>query len=75
MPTRTPKKKPARAKPQTRRRPRASKATDTTETLTLKLPSRAKRALKVRAAQRGISVARYFLRLARQDGVDVEEPA
>ena len=43
------------------------------ERLVLKLPEATKRALKVRAASLGISVAAYVVRLARGDGVDVPE--
>jgi hypothetical protein len=39
--------------------------------LVLKLPGLTKRRLKARAADLGISVAAYVVRLARADGVDV----
>jgi uncharacterized protein (DUF1778 family) len=45
------------------------------ERLTLKVPPATRRALKARAAAEGISVAAYFVRLARRDGVDVAEMA
>lgn len=41
--------------------------------LTVKVPEATSRALKVRAAELGISVAAYFVTLARRDGVDVPE--
>jgi len=42
--------------------------------LVLKLPEATKRKLKARAAELGISVAAYVVRLARADGVDVPDP-
>lgn len=41
--------------------------------LVLKLPPPTKREIKARAAKLGISVAAYFVRLARRDGVEVPE--
>lgn len=41
--------------------------------LVLKLPIETKRAIKARAASQGITCAAYFIRLARQDGVEVVE--
>lgn len=41
--------------------------------LVVKLPPPTKREIKARAAKLGISVAAYFVRLARRDGVDVPE--
>lgn len=43
------------------------------ERLVLKLPPATKRAIKARAASEGISVAAYFVHLARKDGVQVPE--
>jgi hypothetical protein len=41
--------------------------------LVVKLPALTKREIKARAAKLGISVAAYFVRLARRDGVEVPE--
>jgi hypothetical protein len=41
--------------------------------LVLKIPDLTKRRLKARAAELGISVPAYVVRLARMDGVDVSE--
>ncbi len=41
--------------------------------LVLKIPPPTKREIKARAAKLGISVAAYFVSLARRDGVEVPE--